>query len=106
MLHSILLQIVTSPAGDSASKATAAVTNAMPTTAAPAQDTLSLLDLLMKGGPMMIPIGILFLMAIYFFFERFLTISRTGKADENFINNLKDSLSTGNIESAKIQIGR
>ena len=49
----------------------------------------------------MIPIGILFLMAIYFFFERFLTISRTGKADENFVNNLKDLLSSGNIEAAK-----
>ncbi|MBI4944886.1 MAG: MotA/TolQ/ExbB proton channel family protein [Bacteroidetes bacterium] len=101
MFNSILLQIVTSPAGDSASKATAGVANAMPV-AGPVQDTLSLLDLLMKGGPMMIPIGILFLMAIYFFVERLLTISRTGKADDNFINNLKDSLSTGNIESAKM----
>src|ERR1035441_543117 len=100
MLNSILLQIVTSPAGDSASKATAAVTNAMPTVA-PAQDGLWLLDLLMKGGPMMIPIGILFLMAIYFFFERFLTISRTGKADENFFNNLKDSLSSRAREKTK-----
>jgi biopolymer transport protein ExbB len=100
MLSSILLQIVTSPAGDSASKAAAAVTNAMPVIA-PAQDTLSLFELLMKGGPMMIPIGILFLMAVYFFFERLLTISRTGKADENFINNLKDMLSSGNMEGAK-----
>lgn len=101
MLNSILLQIVTSPAGDSASKAAAAVTTAMPTLPAPVQDELSLFELLMKGGPMMIPIGILFLMAVYFFFERLLTISRTGKADENFIHNLKDMLSTGNIEGAK-----
>ncbi|MFI5164944.1 MAG: MotA/TolQ/ExbB proton channel family protein, partial [Bacteroidia bacterium] len=102
MLNSILLQIVTAPtgAGDSASKAANAVNNAMPVMA-PARDTLSLFELLMKGGPMMIPIGILFLMAVYFFFERLLTISRTGKADENFINNLKDMLSTGNIEGAK-----
>ena len=102
MISSILLQIVTptTTVGDSASKAAAAVTNAMPVIP-PAQDTLSLFELLMKGGPMMIPIGILFLMAVYFFFERLLTISRTGKADENFINNLKDMLSTGNIEGAK-----
>jgi biopolymer transport protein ExbB len=102
MLNSILLQIVTAPttAADSASKAAAAVTNAMPVMTPP-QDTLSLFDMLTKGGPMMIPIGILFLMAIYFFFERLLTISRTGKADTNFINNLKDMLSTGNIEGAK-----
>lgn len=100
MLNTILLQIVTTPAGDSAAHAANGVANTMPVMS-PAQDTLSLFDLLMKGGPMMIPIGILFLMAMYFFFERLLTISRTGKADENFINNLKDMLSTGNIEGAK-----
>lgn len=100
MLNSILLQIVSAPAVDSVSNAANAVTNAMPVMP-PVQDTLSLFDLLIKGGPMMIPIGILFLMAIYFFFERFLTISRTGKADENFVNNLKDLLSSGNIEAAK-----
>jgi len=99
MLNAILLQIVTSPAGDSAHKA-AAFTEAMPG-AVPAQDTLTLFDLLLKGGPMMYPIGILFFMAIYFFFERLLTISRTGRADENFIHNLKDMLSSGNVEGAK-----
>ena len=100
MLISILLQLVTTTAGDSAGKAVATVTTNMPVMP-PAQDTISLLDLLMKGGPMMIPIGILFLMAIYFFFERLLTISRTGKADANFINNIKDMLGSGNIEGAK-----
>ncbi len=100
MLNAILLQIVTAPAGDSAGKAAAAVTNAMPVMQ-PAQDELSLFDMLLNGGPMMIPIGILLLMALYFFFERLLTISRTGKADDNFIHNLKDMLSSGNIEGAK-----
>ena len=49
----------------------------------------------------MIPIAILLLMAIYFFIERLLAVSRSGKAEENFINNLKDMLSSGNIEGAK-----
>ena len=100
MLNSILLQIVTAPA-DSASAAVNAVANTMPTVAPPTQDSLTLFDLLMKGGPMMIPIGILLLMAIYIFFERFLTITRTAKADSNFINNIKDMLSSGNIDAAK-----
>lgn len=101
MLNSILLQIVTSPAGDSAGNAVSTVTNSMPSVPAPVQDELSLFEMLMNGGPMMIPIGILFLLAIYFFFERLLTISRTGKADANFINNLRDMLSSGNMEGAK-----
>ena len=100
MLNSILLQIVTAPT-DSASAVVNAVTNAMPTVTAPTQDSLSLFELLMKGGPMMIPIGILLLMAIYIFFERLLTITRTPKADSNFINNIKDMLSSGNIDAAK-----
>jgi biopolymer transport protein ExbB len=100
MLGSILLQIVTAPT-DSAGKAVNAVTNAMPTVAAPTQDTLSLFDLLLKGGPMMIPIGILFLMAIYIFIERLLSVARTPKAEDNFIHNIKDMLSSGNMDAAK-----
>jgi biopolymer transport protein ExbB len=99
MFNPILLQIATSSGVDTASKIVA-VTNALPVMP-PGEDTLTLFDMLTKGGPMMFPIGILFLMAIYFFFERLLTISRTGKADDNFIHNLKDLLSSGNIEAAK-----
>lgn len=100
MISSILLQIITAPA-DSASAAANSVVNTMPTVEPPMQDTLSLFDLLMKGGPMMIPIGILFLMSVYVFIERALTISRTGKADTDFMHNVKDMLSGGNIEGAK-----
>jgi biopolymer transport protein ExbB len=38
---------------------------------APQEDSLSLLDLVMKGGYIMIPIGILSLITFYVFFERF-----------------------------------
>lgn len=95
MLNSIFLQIVTSPAD------TAAAVNSMPVMSQPTEATLTLFDLLMKGGPMMIPIGILLLLAVYIFFERLLTISRTGKIDTNFMHNLKDMLKSGNIDAAK-----
>ena len=78
MLNSILLQIVTAPM-DSASAAVNAVANTMPTVAPPTQDSLTLFDLLMKGGPMMIPIGILLLMAIYIFYE--ISLSKTVEID-------------------------
>ena len=80
MLNTILLQI-TSPAGDSAANAVNTIASAMPVMAQPTETSLSLVELLMKGGYVMIPIGILLLMALYIFIERLLTISRTGKAD-------------------------
>lgn len=100
MLYSILLQIVNPAAATNSINATEAVTSSMPVIQ-PQEASLTLFDMLAKGGPTMIPIGILFLLAIYFFVERFLTITRMGKADDNFINNLKDMLSSGNIEGAK-----
>lgn len=100
MLNSILLQI-TSPAGDSAASAAGAVSSAMPVMAQPTETTLSMYELLLKGGYVMIPIGILLLFAIYFFIERLLTVSRSGKADANFMHNIKDMLSSGNIDAAK-----
>lgn len=100
MLSSILLQIVNSPA-DSVSTAVNTVASAMPVLTQPKETSLTLFDLLMKGGWVMVPIGVLLLLAIYIFFERFLTISRTPKADDNFIHNIKDMLASGNIDAAK-----
>ncbi len=95
MLNSILLQIVTAP--------TATVSAVVIPVAIeqPTQVSLTLFDLLIKGGWVMVPIGIMFLLAVYVFIERLLAISRSGKADSNFTNNLKDMLSSGNIEGAK-----
>ncbi len=65
----------------------------------------NLLDLIAQGGPMGIAIvGILLVLsviALYIFIERWLTIKRAGKVDTNFINNIRASVSAGNIEGAK-----
>lgn len=99
MISSILLQIVS---GQDSAALTNAAHQTMPVMPAqPTQSTLTLFDLLMKGGWVMVPIGILLLLAIYFFIERLLTLSRLGKADSNFIPNIKDMLSGGNIEGAR-----
>ena len=63
--------------------------------------TISLWDMLLKGGPIMIPIGILSVVAIYIFIERYLVISRASRIDQNFMNNIRDFMHNGNIESAK-----
>jgi biopolymer transport protein ExbB len=67
----------------------------------PAQEPLSVLDMALKGGLIMIPLLILSLIAIYIFVERLLAISKAGKEDKNFMNNIRDYILNGKIDSAK-----
>ena len=46
--------------------------------------------LLSKGGPLMIPLGILFALAVFVFIERLLVIRKAGKNEENFMSIAKD----------------
>lgn len=73
-----------------------------PLTGAPkTEESISLLSLLFKGGPIMIPIGLLSIAALYIFFERFFTINKFSRIDMNFMNQIKDFVHHGNIDSAK-----
>lgn len=62
---------------------------------------LDYLELTIKGGWVMIPLAIFSLGAIYLFVERWLTIRKAGKIDPNFMANIKDMVSNGNIDGAK-----
>lgn len=66
-----------------------------------AQESIKILDLLMKGGVVLIPIGILSIIAVYIFVERYLTIVKASKVDPKFMLNIKDYVVNGNIEAAK-----
>ena len=103
MFHSILLQIVTTTntAATQAADTTNAIANQLPLPADPQQDSLSLLDLILKGGFIMIPLAILLLLTVYFFFERLLTLLKASKLDSNFMNNIKDYIYNGNRDAAK-----
>lgn len=72
-----------------------------PLVAAPKEVTLSLLDMIMKGGYVMIPIGILSLITIYVMIERYITIKKASRIEHNFMNNIKEFVLSGNIDSAK-----
>jgi len=100
MLNSVLLQVVTG-AAQVADTARTVAAMPLPTPAAPVQASLSLLDLIVKGGFIMIPMGILSIITIYFFFERLITISKASKMDKNFMNHIKDYLHNGNMDAAK-----
>ena len=62
--------------------------------------SISMLDLLAKGGPVMIPIGILFILAVYLFLERYFYIQKTSRMDGNFLYTIREMLFNGNIKGA------
>lgn len=49
----------------------------------------------------MIPLFILFALAVFFFFERLLIIRKASKVDENFIRIIKDHIISGNVNAAR-----
>ena len=61
----------------------------------------SVWSLLAKGGPIMIPLGILFAMVIYFFTERLLVIRKAGSGEEDFMNMIRRHISNGDVAAAK-----
>ncbi len=70
-------------------------------TATAAKTTESLWGLLAKGGPLMIPLGILFALAVFFFIERLLAIRKASKIEDSFMNQIRDNIVSGNLTSAK-----
>jgi biopolymer transport protein ExbB len=77
----------------------AAVTQAV-TATEPAQQ-ISIMDLLSKGGVLMIPLALLFVVAIFVFIERLLYIRKASKVEENFMNIIRDNIVTGNVTAAR-----
>lgn len=65
----------------------------------------NIIDLIAAGGPIGITIVtillILSFVAVYIFIERWFTINQASKIDNNFINNIRASVASGNIEGAK-----
>jgi biopolymer transport protein ExbB len=62
---------------------------------------MKIFDLLANGGPLMIPLALLLLLAIFFFIERVLAINKASKVDGNFMNIIRDNIVTGNVTAAR-----
>lgn len=56
---------------------------------------------LQLGGWIMIPLGLLFLLTLFFFFERLIFIRKAGKLDGNFMNIIRDHIMNGNVAAAR-----
>lgn len=79
----------------------AAITGTPAATAAVNQQVeLSLWDLCLRGGPLMIVLALLSLMCIYIFVERAIVINRAAREDDTFMKRIRDYIHEGEIESA------
>lgn len=92
MLSSILLQITTIAAPDS-----------LATLADPAkvQHSISVLELIMKGGWVMAPIFVLSALSLVIMIDRFITINKASKDTNKFMEKIKSLITQGDIKSAK-----
>ncbi len=72
----------------------------------PEEKTLSIIDLIVDGGAgSIIIILVLFIMlfvALYIYFERIFAIKAASKIDKNFMNQIKDHVTNGKLDAAKI----
>lgn len=98
MINGVILQIVqtTGAASDTVNQAL----TTLPQTAKHSEISLSIWDLTLKGGPIMIPIALLSILGIYIFIERYIVIGRASKEDSNFMNNIRDFMHNGRLDSA------
>lgn len=86
MLTSIILQI-TSPVTSNLVKV------------APRQN---IIDLMMKGGWIMVPLVILSIFAVYFIIDIYFLVKKSSKVDKNFIPGLVDMIKDGKVDSVKM----
>ena len=68
-------------------------------------ETQSAMDVILQSGTVGIAIMaillVLFFLAVFILVERYLTISKAGRVDQNFMNNIRASVQSGNIEGAR-----
>jgi biopolymer transport protein ExbB len=64
--------------------------------------SLSIIDLAIAGGFIMIPIALLSILAVYFFVERVLVINRANQDPEAFMGRVKELVLRGDISGAKM----
>jgi biopolymer transport protein ExbB len=63
--------------------------------------TMSIFDLLIKGGYMMYPIILLSIIAVYIFVERVLTLRRAAETPPGFIDKIKGLVLSGDVKGAQ-----
>jgi biopolymer transport protein ExbB len=67
-----------------------------------ADQSISIFDLAIKGGVIMIPLAIMWVIALYVFVERLITINKAGKISDSFLINVKDLVLKGDLSGARL----
>jgi biopolymer transport protein ExbB len=67
----------------------------------PAPGKQNLMDILERGGPLMIPLALLLVTAVFVFIERVMAINKASKTDENFMNIIRDHIVNNNVTAAR-----
>jgi biopolymer transport protein ExbB len=65
-------------------------------------DQISLLSLLTKGGYMMIPLVILWIVGVYIFIERVITFRKSAKTPTDFQEQIRRKVLDGRVDEAKL----
>ena len=63
---------------------------------------MSLWDMTVKGGWIMLILAAFSLIAVYIFIERFITINRAAKNDDSFMELIRNSMKQGKLDDAKM----
>lgn len=108
LLSTILAQVAVpdsaiQPIADSAAAVADTVAAAVaPATQAaePVVKELSVWNLTMAGGWLMIPLALLAIVSIYIFFERFFAINAASREDKSFMNQIKGFIHDGQVDKA------
>ena len=76
--------------------------------AAPVQQEMSysLIDMAVKGGPLMIVLLLLSIVAIFIFGKKWWMIRQAGKIDKDFMMDIRDYIHDGKLKSAKTLCGK
>ncbi|GAB2941658.1 MotA/TolQ/ExbB proton channel family protein [Hymenobacter coalescens] len=94
MLATLLLQTATVTADSTAANAAAA--------AAAQPSSISVIDLILKGGWIMIPIFALSLISVYIMVERYITIRKAAALPDGFMNQIRNLMVKGDLQGAKM----
>ncbi len=70
-------------------------------TQAVAGEQISMLGLLQKGGWIMYPLYLLFIVAVFVFVERLIAIRKASRIEPNFMKIIRDNIVSGNVAAAR-----
>ncbi len=63
--------------------------------------SLPIIDLVVKGGWIMAILGLLSVITVYIFIERYLVITKAAHEDKSFMNNIRNFIFEGKLDAAK-----